>query len=177
MPFPKIDLAQFVVSGAPVSMGIPSSLPEPTREYPIISDSEIVMRRTITYDEGPNPPPGGKQLFTNYYFTIDGKLYDEMTIDQSPRLGTAEEWTILNKSMETHPFHMHVNSFQLTAINGVKNDPPEVWDTFLVPPAVNGVPGSITFRVRFQQWGGKSVHHCHILPHEDTGMMQNLLIS
>jgi FtsP/CotA-like multicopper oxidase with cupredoxin domain len=34
----------------------------------------------------------------------------------------------------------------------------------------------VTIRTRFRQWTGKAVFHCHILPHEDTGMMQNLLI-
>jgi FtsP/CotA-like multicopper oxidase with cupredoxin domain len=52
----------------------------------------------------------------------------------------------------------------------------EVWDTFIIPPKYNGKNGSITFRVRFVQWYGKTVFHCHILPHEDTGMMQNILM-
>jgi FtsP/CotA-like multicopper oxidase with cupredoxin domain len=171
MPFPKFDLAQFVVGGAPVSMNIPAKLPTPTREYPIISDSEVVARRTITYSEGPD-----STLLTGFGFFIDGKLYDHARIDEQVRLGTAEEWTIVNKTTESHPFHIHVNSFQLTAINGVKNDPPEVWDTFIVPPQIGGTPGSITFRVRFLEWAGKTVHHCHVLPHEDTGMMSNFMI-
>ena len=47
----------------------------------------------------------------------------------------------------------------------------------MIPPRVNGINGSITFRVRFVYWRGKTVFHCHILPHEDTGMMQNFVIS
>jgi FtsP/CotA-like multicopper oxidase with cupredoxin domain len=55
----------------------------------------------------------------------------------------------VNQTPDSHPFHLHESSF----------------------------PGSITFRVRFKEFVGKTVHHCHVLPHEDTGMMQNFLIS
>jgi len=171
MPFPQFTLAQFVVTGTPVSMQIPASLPEPVREYPIIADSEIVARRTITYTEG-----NDTTLLTGFGFYIDGKLYDEMDIPISPQAGTAEEWTIVNKTTESHPFHIHVNSFQLYAINGVRTTPPDVWDTFIVPPMSGSTPGTITIRIRFKEFRGKTVHHCHVLPHEDTGMMQNLMI-
>lgn len=171
-PFPQFNLAQIVVSGNPVTMNIPTSLPEPTREYPVIADSEIVAQRTITYTEG-----NDSTLLTGFGFYIDGKLYDEMAIPISPRSGTAEEWTIVNKTSESHPFHIHVNSFQLYAINGVRTTPPDVWDTFIVPPMNGATPGSITIRIRFKEFRGKTVHHCHVLPHEDTGMMQNLLIT
>ncbi|HET9030203.1 MAG TPA: multicopper oxidase domain-containing protein [Candidatus Aquilonibacter sp.] len=171
MPFPKFDLANVVVSGSSVTMGIPSSLPTPTREYPIITDADIVNRRTITYTEGPD-----NTLLTGFGFYIDGSLYDEMKITQQVQLGTCEEWTILNRTPESHPFHMHVNSFQLTHINGVSTGTPEVWDTFIVPAQTGGTPGSITFRVRFLDFVGKTVHHCHVLPHEDTGMMANFMI-
>lgn len=172
MPFPQFDLAQIVVSGSPVSMNIPAALPIPQREYPPIADSEIVATRTITYSEGPN-----STLLTGFGFYIDGKLYDEMSIPQSPRSGTAEEWTIVNKTTESHPFHIHVNSFQVYAVNGVKQTPPNVWDTFLVPPMSGSTPGTLTIRIRFKEFRGKTVHHCHVLPHEDTGMMQNLMIT
>jgi FtsP/CotA-like multicopper oxidase with cupredoxin domain len=172
MGFPKFDLAQIVVSGSPVSMNIPASLPVPAREYPVISDSEIVARRTITYTEGPDGT-----LLTGFGFYIDGALYDEMAVPISPASNTAEEWTIVNKTTESHPFHIHVNSFQLFAINGAPVTPPEVWDTFIVPPMAGSTPGTITLRIRFKEFRGKTVHHCHVLPHEDTGMMQNVLIT
>jgi FtsP/CotA-like multicopper oxidase with cupredoxin domain len=172
MPFPKFDLARVVVSGSPVTMGIPTTLPVPKREYPIITDADIVARRTITYSEGPD-----NTLLTGFGFFIDNHLYDDMRISQEVRVGTCEEWTIVNQTGESHPFHMHVNSFQLTKINGVSIGTPEVWDTFVVPAQTGGTPGSITFRVRFREFVGKTVHHCHVLPHEDTGMMANFMIS
>lgn len=172
MPFPQFDLAQIVVSGSPVSMNIPAALPIPEREYPPIADGEIVAKRTITYTEGPN-----STLLTGFGFYIDGELYDEMSIPISPRSGTAEEWTIVNKTTESHPFHIHVNSFQVYAVNGVKQPPPNVWDTFIVPPMSGSTPGTLTIRIRFKEFRGKTVHHCHVLPHEDTGMMQNLMIT
>ena len=166
---PQIDLAQFVVAGTPTTMNIPTSLPMPTREYPLIPDSEIVARRTITFSEG-----NDATLLTGFGFFIDNRLYDETEVNYTVQSGTAEEWTVVNTSNETHPFHLHENSFEVVGLNGT---PVEMgfWDTFALPPATSG-NGSITIRVRFKGQPGKTVFHCHILTHEDTGMMQNLLM-
>ena len=109
-----------------------------------------------------------------------------MNVSASPAVNTAEEWTIINGTTCGHPFHIHVNSFELIEVNGVPV-PPSIWDTFMVPPAqamqsgasFDGYTpqGQIKIRLRFKQWRGKSVFHCHILPHEDTGMMNNILIT
>jgi suppressor of ftsI len=171
--WPKFDLAQFVVSGTPVSMRLPETLPVPTREYPLIASSEVVQRRTIVFTDGPS-----KVLLTGFAFYINGVLYDETVCSAFPKVGTAEEWTVENDTaMCGHPFHLHDNSFQVIEINGKAVDPVLVCDTILVPPKVNGVRGSVKFRVRFKEYTGKTVYHCHITPHEDTGMMQNILMT
>lgn len=170
-PTPKYDLAQFVVSGAPVSMGIPSALPKPTREYPGIAEAEVVAHRKFVFASGTN-----RNLLTGFGFTINDHLYDMKDSPSNPKLASAEEWRIENTTSETHPFHLHVVSFQLVAINDKPLDRVEIWDTFAIPPKVGGTNGSITIRMRFLQFTGKSVFHCHILPHEDTGMMQNFTI-
>ena len=174
--FPAMPIAQFVVSGNPVSMTIPAALPTPTREYPLIADSEIVNRRTLTFNQSVTQPAGFEINLTGFWVWIGNAQYDEMRIDQTVTAGTAEEWTVLNPTSCAHPFHLHVNSFQVTQINGAAVTP-QFYDTFNVPPGTTGSPGSITFRVRFKEFRGKAVYHCHILPHEDTGMMNNLQIS
>jgi FtsP/CotA-like multicopper oxidase with cupredoxin domain len=168
-PFPQIDLAHIVVAGTPVSMSLPTSLPVPTREYPLIADSEIATRRVITFSEGPDPT-----LLTGFGFFIDNRKYVENEVNYTVQNGTAEEWTIENSGAEAHPFHLHENSFEVVGLNGT---PVQFgfWDTFLVPPA-GASNGSITIRIRFKGDPGKTVFHCHVLPHEDTGMMQNLLM-
>jgi FtsP/CotA-like multicopper oxidase with cupredoxin domain len=166
------DIADFVVSGSPITMGIPATLPKPTREYPVIEPKDIVAHRKFLFGQGPR-----KDLLTGFGFTVNGVLYQEMVCATRPKVGTCEEWRIENETDDLHPFHLHENSFQLIAINDKPNDPMQVWDTFAIPPKVNGVNGSLTFRVRFVQWHGKTVFHCHILPHEDTGMMQNILMT
>ena len=180
------DLAEFVVSGTPVSMSIPASLPTPTRDYPLIAQSDIVAQRTIQFHESVTQPAGFNTILTGFWPYINDSLFNEMTINYSPQVDTAEEWTIVNQTTCGHPFHIHVNSYEVIEVNGVPV-PPTVWDTFMVPPApvqYNGnqfdgytPAGSIKIRVRFRQWTGKSVFHCHILPHEDTGMMNNILIT
>jgi suppressor of ftsI len=167
-PFPQIALATFAVGGSPVTMGIPTALPTPIREYPLIADSEIVVRRALTFSES----APSTTILTGVDFLVNNQLYDEMRIDQTTRVGTAEEWTLLNTSTEAHPFHIHVNSFQVVSINGVPLATPRFVDTVLIPPN-----GKVVFRMRLKQFVGKSVYHCHILPHEDTGMMGNFLIT
>lgn len=185
----SFPLAQFTVSGAPVTMNIPASLPLPTREYPAIADSEIVARKTVQFHQSGTQPPGFPSILTGFWVWIDDAIFDEMSVDPKYMLktGTAEEWTILNHTTCGHPFHIHTNSFEVIEVNGT-SVPPSIWDTFLVPPAqvlnppappFDGFnpPGSIKIRLRFKEWTGKTVFHCHILTHEDTGMMKNILLT
>jgi len=96
--------------------------------------------------------------------------------------GTFEEWTILNRSNSDHPFHIHQNPFLVTHINGIELTEPEWHDTILIPAhSDRDMPvetaGSVTFRTFFDPITfGQFVMHCHILTHEDVGMMQELEI-
>ncbi len=122
-------------------------------------------------------------------------------------LGGVDEWT-LKSNFVSHPFHIHVNPFQIVKIiapdgktdvsapgavdnfekdsNGNTIIDPEypglkgVWkDTLLVKNIARGVPGpyTIVMRTRYQRYIGDFVLHCHILDHEDQGMMQNIRIA
>lgn len=100
-------------------------------------------------------------------FRIDGKAFDPDRVDQLVELGAIEEWTVVNDSPLVHPFHIHVNPFQLTHVNGVPVDEHGYRDTVSIRPG----GGSITFRTLFADFPGRSVYHCHIVPHSDLGMM------
>jgi suppressor of ftsI len=167
MSTPEIDIVAFEVSGAPKRMAIPDKLPIPGREYPLISDAEIAARRTVTF----SMKTGSKRIINGFEYLIDGELYQEGTVDPQVKVGTAEEWRIVNNSDGIHPFHIHVNSFE---VMGLPSDPNyhRLHDTIWLPPF-----SSITMRTRFKTWKGKSVYHCHVLPHEDSAMIKNFLIS
>jgi FtsP/CotA-like multicopper oxidase with cupredoxin domain len=170
MNYAGIDLAHFVVAGNPLKMSIPESLPRPSREYPLIEEREIVRTRTLAFSEAPST-----EILTGVAFLLDGKSYDETRIDWRPRVGTAEAWTLTNTSSEGHPFHIHTNSFEVHAVNG-RPVPVTIRDTIWITPPVGGAPGSVEFRIRYKEFRGKDVLHCHILPHEDQGMMENTLL-
>jgi suppressor of ftsI len=55
---------------------------------------------------------------TKNAFLINGRRFDATRVDQVVRLGATEEWVIRNASRELHPFHIHVNDFQVVSING-----------------------------------------------------------
>jgi FtsP/CotA-like multicopper oxidase with cupredoxin domain len=77
------------------------------------------------------------------------------------------EWTVRNVTDEWHTLHIHINPYQVIRING-KRVKPILWDDN-VTIAPNG--GSFTWRTRFTDFTGKFVMHCHVLFHEDNGMM------
>ena len=166
MATPQIDIATFEVTGAPKQMAIPQKLPVPTREYPLISDSEIVHRHKVTF----TMQTGSKRILDGFEYLVDGELYQENKVDPTVKRGTAEEWQIVNNSDGIHPFHIHVNSFE---VMGMPYDPKyrRIHDTVWLAPF-----STLTMRTRFKTWTGKSVYHCHVLPHEDSAMIKNFLI-
>lgn len=159
-------LAHMVVEGEPIEMALPGGLPTPGVQSDI-RDDELVNNRQLTLSIG---PPTSHFPFPR--FLIDGQLYDPNRIDHTVALGDVEEWTISNTSMMNHPMHIHTNPFQLMAVNGkVLVDP--LWADTVDVPAF----GSVTIRMRFLDFAGALPLHCHILTHEDLGMMQLLEIT
>ena len=65
-----------------------------------------------------------------------------------------------------HPFHIHINDYQVVAVNGQPVPVRYHEDTTGIPPF-----GEFTMRTRFTDFPGRWVFHCHILLHEDHGMM------
>ena len=162
----EVELFTLIVEGRPMDMGLPTNLPAP---FTTITDDEITGTRELIFDTVDNTgqfPPG---YLVDTAFIIDGALYDENIVNQTIQLGAAEEWTIVNNASEVHNFHIHTNPFEVVAVDGETLDKPVWYDTFLLP-----IGGSFTFRSRFIDFTGEFVLHCHILDHEDLGMMQNV---
>jgi FtsP/CotA-like multicopper oxidase with cupredoxin domain len=99
-------------------------------------------------------------------FLINGRTFDPNVVHPDFRLrrGTTEEWVLRNTSGGPHPFHIHVNAFQMVNADGTLGD----WrDTVVIPPR-----SELRMRTRIERFPGRFVLHCHILTHEDLGMMQ-----
>ena len=104
------------------------------------------------------------------YF-INGKLFDINRIDTRLPLGNVEEWTLRNDTDDFHVFHIHQVHFQVTEINGKPQPLTGQVDTALVPER-----GSIKIILPFTNplIVGQFVYHCHVLNHEDHGMMAHM---
>jgi suppressor of ftsI len=170
-------LAVIQVTAEEKPMALPAKLPAPTRYYPLIEPSKVKQPpRVITFStafRGPLNPDVGMD------FMIDKKLYAEFVAGQEVELDTIEEWQLVLPAGENegHPFHIHVNHFEVISVNGVKMPPGTIQDTIWIPKPTATVGSTVVLRMKFKEFTGKSVFHCHILPHEDTGMMSNFLIS
>lgn len=175
-------LATFVVAGetgqSPVDI---SSL---TFTLPLandrrITESEITVRRTITFDIVGNVAivPFPQFLVNGQAYANDYPMYN-FTLD-----GHAEEWTLVSTKNATHPFHVHVLPFQVkSAVTNNTNpryndftniNPVDLWrDVVLLPPYGTVKVWINLTSSNYTNLNGKSVFHCHFLAHEDTGMIQ-----
>ncbi|GAA1947147.1 multicopper oxidase family protein [Kitasatospora viridis] len=160
--YPDTALATVKVAGHQVPRLPGVSGPMPTAPADL-STAPIAQRRTLDLSENADG--------TTFY--INGKPFSmDSSVFQTPaKLGTVEEWTLVNESGEDHPFHLHTTAFQVTSINGVAQPYTNRQDIIPVPHAVNGVPGKVVIRVAFADYPGRWMFHCHIAAHEDNGMM------
>jgi FtsP/CotA-like multicopper oxidase with cupredoxin domain len=91
--------------------------------------------------------------------------------------GTVEEWRIVNTSQEVHDFHIHQIHFVVKQINGVKLTHPYWADSEVIPHRKkDGRAGTLVLLMDFRDpiIKGMFVFHCHILDHEDHGMMAKI---
>ena len=144
------------VQGLPV---VPHPLPTTLIPHVDLRTATIDKVRTLTFSMGKDKE--------NPTFLLDGKMFDMNRVDQVITLGTTEEWHLINEGNEWHPFHIHINPFQVISVNGQPVEDQAYWDTFAIPPH-----GEVIMRTRYTDFDGKFVLHCHILFHEDHGMMQ-----
>jgi FtsP/CotA-like multicopper oxidase with cupredoxin domain len=168
-PSPTGPLAHVVVAGEPLPMALPGTLPAPP--LATIRDDELTgsRRLTLTVSEPEYPPAANYQEFA---FLVDDRRFDPNRVDQHIQLGAVEEWTVINDHTDDHVFHIHTNPFQVTKLNGEPLSTPVWRDSVVVPRE-----GSLTFRSRFLDFTGRTVLHCHMMNHEELGMMQLIEIS
>ncbi|MGF7239512.1 MAG: multicopper oxidase family protein [Frankia sp.] len=163
--FPDVALAQVAISGRPVpgsgdvSGAIPSAPPN-------LAGAPIAQRRTVVLAENN----------THTQFFINGRqgTMGGATFTAPAVLGTVEEWTIVNNSLEDHPFHFHTNAFQVMSVDGRPQPYDGRADEVVVPhgtPGSPGSPGKVVLRIAFADYTGRWMFHCHIAGHEDSGMM------
>ena len=151
--YPEADLLTLTSSGDAVATPALPTAMIPEAEIPA---SEVVQKRTMVFSEDEK---------TNVFY-INDKTFDADRVDVQVKLGTVEEWTLTNTSTEQHPFHIHVNDFQVISIGGKPYDAHGLQDTVRLEPKQD-----VVIRTRFTDFTGKFVFHCHILNHEDLGMM------
>ncbi len=99
---------------------------------------------------------------------INGKTFDPARADAHPVIGTTETWQITNKTKVTHFIHMHLTDWYMLARNG---KPPKPWEDCLKETFVVDPGDTIRVAGHFSDFTGKFVIHCHMLDHEDHGLM------
>jgi len=128
-----------------------------------LADAPIARYRTVQLSENRD----GTRFFINKRaFSMTTSIFSTPAV-----VNSVEQWTILNESGETHPFHIHTGHFQVMSIDGVPQPFTGEADVVPVPYKQHGVPGRVVIRIDFADLTGKWMFHCHIGAHEDNGMM------
>ncbi|HEY1882439.1 MAG TPA: beta galactosidase jelly roll domain-containing protein [Candidatus Cybelea sp.] len=166
---PQAVLAAISSQDSDAGGAAPNDAPEPPEKAASIAAPPARLRRTIVLTEDADG------------FYIDGRAF-RMNAPAAVvvRAGTVEEWTLRNKTDEVHDIHIHQVHFLVESIGG-KSVYPRLWrDTVLVPvqtrDGVKTTPGIARILVDFRNPAirGTFVFHCHMLDHEDGGMMAKI---
>jgi spore coat protein A len=162
----------------------PSSIPAALRPVPRTRESEAVTTRTLTLADYQN------RLGRSSVMLLNGAHWD-MPITEKPVLNTTEIWSFLNLTDDSHPIHLHMVRFQI--LDRTPFDLTVYQLTRKIVPtgppialAANELGWKDTVRVdpmtvtriivKFEDFTGRYVWHCHMLEHEDNEMMRPYLI-
>jgi FtsP/CotA-like multicopper oxidase with cupredoxin domain len=162
----------------------PSRLPalsvaQPPPTLPWLGDVNPVRMRKLYFSEK-STDPKHPDIADVFYLTVDGQTpapFDphSNTPNIVAQQGTVEDWIIENRTNELHAFHIHQLHFLLIAVSGAPVVDHYLRDTITVPyfkPGMAHYP-SLRLRMDFRDPNvvGTFVYHCHLLEHEDGGMM------
>ncbi len=135
----------------------------PERLLPFDSLPQPSRRRSFVLDQGMGMGMG-MGMMGGMNFSINGRTFNPNRVDTQVRLGDVEEWEFVNPSMMDHPMHVHTNPFQMIDAGGAAET---AWKDVVLVRAGSRV----RVRTKFSDYAGRTFYHCHILDHEDLGMM------
>lgn len=133
-----------------------ASLPPRINSIQALNPQTVAQKRTIKFTE----------VMQMLSFSFNDKEFDPQRVDIRAKLGTVELWDLVNDSDMDHPFHIHTNSFQIYTRNGRTEAQPTWKDVVNVKSTE-----TVQILVPFADFVGLTVFHCHVLEHEERGMM------
>lgn len=146
-------------------------------DQPDLANAEVSKLRSFSLDMGMGGGmmgSGGMGSGMMGSMAINGQPFDMRAINERVRLGDTEKW-VISTSMLAHPFHVHGVSFQVISENGSEPRPESLgWKDTVV------VDSQTELLVRFTQPASEEtplMYHCHVLEHEDAGMMGQFTVS
>ncbi|WP_020680811.1 multicopper oxidase family protein [Marinobacterium rhizophilum] len=169
-------------------------------DHPSIEAAEVTGSQSLGFNIDTSANPTSFEIgnlehdpATGLYSLQDASPYSANKVNRVLRLGGVDEWT-LTSFLAGHPFHIHVNPFQVVSIQQCTQSnctDPASWVDLTADPTSQyyGLQGRwrdtlfvqsgvvIKTRTRYQRYIGEYVLHCHILDHEDAGMMQNVMVA
>jgi FtsP/CotA-like multicopper oxidase with cupredoxin domain len=144
-----------------------------------LENAKITAQRRLYFSE----EFGGTNGPIQFYITVDGQKQRVFEPDEKPvittKVGAVEDWTIENHALETHAFHIHQIHFKILEVDGKKVGDGDLRDTIEIPYWTGKGPyPSVKVRMDFRDptIAGTFLFHCHILLHEDLGMMHKILV-
>lgn len=173
-PTPNQQVLTVRSQGLPARDELPSGALPQTHED--LRSAAVDRYRDIAFSESPDP--SGSTLFK-----INGAVFDHDKTPITMKLGSVEEWRLLNKSNEWHTMHIHQNPFQVLNIDGRPFTDVTYEDNVAMPPCHMEPnpkdpadpaclsPSVVVIRMRPIDFTGRFVFHCHVVNHEDRGMM------
>ena len=134
----------------------PSRVPATLRALPPVTLSEVVKRRSFRFDR------------ENEVWTVNGEIFDYSKPTITVQKGTAEIWQLEGNGNWHHPVHIHMEEFQILTRNGIK---PPLHESGRKDVVVLEPGEKVRIFIRFREFTGKYMMHCHNLVHEDHAMM------
>jgi len=184
------DLSAYLAAINPVSGNLTDASQSPAADesspapavklkWSDLGDAKVTAERKLFFSE----EFGGTNGPIQFYITVDGQQQKVFEPDEKPviktKVGAVEDWTIENRALETHAFHIHQIHFKLLEVDGQRVPDSDMLDTITIPYwSGTGPYHSVKVRMDFRDptIAGTFVFHCHILLHEDLGMMHKILV-
>ena len=171
---PRVTLGYLVADGARRAPRLRRPAPA-GRDASVVDTLEVLrtatdmQRDTFTYE------------FIGEGAGVNGRIYEPGDAPVMIPWGKVHEWTIVNGTTDLHTFHIHQTDFLVMSVNGRPADEGLLRDN--IPIGVHRVSGdtlagdTVVIRFLFQPIAeGPFVFHCHVLQHEDEGMMMNVCV-